>query len=273
VGTAALSIGVVAIGAAAVDLLLAVVVVAGLVSAGLAARWLARASGGPIRIRFDLLREHAGYGLRAFAVSILVFLLLRSDILIIQMLLGTTETGYYAVSVAVTEVLRIVPMVFGMQLLARLARDSTARGPWRTTQVSTVGIGLLMLVIALAAVPLASPLITLLYGGEFSASVAPFIILLPGLVFVAMHGVLSSYIASMGMPSGAIAAPAAAVVVNVLLNVAMIPSLGIQGAALASTTSYALLLAATLVYVVRLERSGDSAGASGLRSVGENRPS
>jgi Na+-driven multidrug efflux pump len=61
-----------------------------------------------------------------------------------------------------------------------------------------------------------------------------------------------NYFASTGMPPITVYSPGAAAVLNVLLNLKLIPSLGIVGASVASTVAYGMMLAISLVYLTKL---------------------
>jgi O-antigen/teichoic acid export membrane protein len=70
--------------------------------------------------------------------------------------------------------------------------------------------------------------------------------------------VLANYVGAMGSPGRNVAGSVVALVVNLVMNVALIPVWGIEGAALASTLSYGLTLFSRLLTY----RTFDSSDAS-----------
>jgi O-antigen/teichoic acid export membrane protein len=83
--------------------------------------------------------------------------------------------------------------------------------------------------------------------------------LLPGIGFYAINTVLMNLFASCGMPPIVVYSPLVALVVNVGLNLWLIPAMGFVGAAISSSVAYGLMLAMSLLYTrFRLLRNGDA---------------
>jgi Na+-driven multidrug efflux pump len=74
--------------------------------------------------------------------------------------------------------------------------------------------------------------------------------------------VFMNFLASCGMPLVAVYSPLVALVVNVALNLALIPRMGFAGAALASSVAYALMLLISVAYV-RIRLLPDTASRAG----------
>jgi O-antigen/teichoic acid export membrane protein len=94
-----------------------------------------------------------------------------------------------------------------------------------------------------------------LYSSAFLPSVAPLQILLPGVVALGVSRVLSNDLFGRGRPGLSLCVAVVTVVSNVALNALWIPQYGIAGAALASSASYSLALAATLWVYCRISRN------------------
>ena len=98
-----------------------------------------------------------------------------------------------------------------------------------------------------------SPLaITWLFGGQFEPAVTPLMLLMPGVVAVSAARVLGSYMFSQGKVIYNTYTTFIALGVTLVLDLALIPVLGINGAALASSIAYAVSLLATLWFYRRL---------------------
>jgi Na+-driven multidrug efflux pump len=95
-----------------------------------------------------------------------------------------------------------------------------------------------------------------LYGAPFLPAVRPLLILLPGVFLMSFAGTLSSYVSGTGRVIFATYGSLAAVVVNIALNLFLIPRMGIAGAALASTISYSLeTIYITIVFMTLSKKS------------------
>jgi O-antigen/teichoic acid export membrane protein len=105
---------------------------------------------------------------------------------------------------------------------------------------------------AAALLVLAYPLVLLLFGQEFRASVLPLIVLLPGAVAMSHSRVLAGDLMARGRVDVTMRIALVALGVNVAANLLLIPGLGALGAALASTISYSVNLLLRLRAYCRL---------------------
>jgi O-antigen/teichoic acid export membrane protein len=247
VGSAVLIIVVIVAGSATAGIVFGLVNIALVLSLTLFAYLLVRGRWRP-RLDLRLAREHARFVAVAFAATTLLLLLTKVDVLIVQFALGDVPTGYYAVASSLVETLRFFPAIAATLLLARLAPSHRAATRVSVVRLAGLSMAGLMTAVALVAAVLATPVITLLYGADFDASVAPFLLLLPGLVMGAVSSVLMSYFWSVGESILTVAGPLAGLIVNVALNLLLLPILGVNGAAVASSISWAVVLVVGIVY-------------------------
>lgn len=197
----------------------------------------------------ELFCDNLRYSLKAYAAAIFVHLVLRSDLLILQYLRGSAETGLYAVAVALADLVYLLPTVAGTILFPRLTALASDRERWLLARRVAGVIGAVMVAGALAVAVLAQPMLRLLYGAAFVPAVPALLWLLPGIVFLSVNTILMNYFASTGMPPITVYSPAAAAALNVVLNVWLIPDFGLVGAALSSAAAYGLMLALSLGYL------------------------
>ncbi|UCE86579.1 MAG: oligosaccharide flippase family protein [Deltaproteobacteria bacterium] len=171
----------------------------------------------------------------------------RIDIFMIAYFLGDpSQLAFYAIAVSVVQRLNLLPASVATAAypqMAGLRAEDAAHFACRTSRQSLVWVVL----VACALAAFAQVLLPLFYGEDYRASVAPFLILLPGMVLLTIYTVLGQYFTAMDRQGVNIAIQAVSVVVNVLLNLWLIPRYGILGAAAASAASYAL--EATLITV------------------------
>jgi O-antigen/teichoic acid export membrane protein len=111
------------------------------------------------------------------------------------------------------------------------------------------------MVLGAAGYALAGPsVLRVLYGSRFEESIVPMLILLPGVVMMALYLLLTRNFTSRNRQHVNAVAAVTALVVNVGLNVWLIPRWGIRGSALSSVVSYGL--AASILLVMFHRESG-----------------
>lgn len=222
-----------------------------LVSVIWALKVLLNVSSNAIETGFSLLREHLSYGFKAYAGAFFAFVVLRSDILVIQHLLGATETGFYSISVALIDVIYMLPATVGAIVFPRLSSMSNPTEKWKSARQISVVIMIGMLMITLLFALVGDQVIVFLYGNEFAPAIEPFYWLLPGVLFLGINTIYMNYFASIGMPWVTVFSPLIAATINVWLNFIWIPQYGIIAAAVSSSLAYGLMLAISRIYIAR----------------------
>lgn len=187
-----------------------------------------------------LLRRMIVYGLK-FHVSILAgAIILRADLLVVNHFRGAAEAGVYSVASQFGLLLMLLPGVIATLLFPRVTAEQDARG--ETTCLVTRYTTLIMFLCCLAAVPF-SLLLPLLYGAAFSDATPLLLILLPGVYLMGLESVLVQHFNALGLPRAIPIYWVATLVLNLILVFALVPRFGAQGAAIASTISYAAIFA------------------------------
>lgn len=207
---------------------------------------------GSFRLAGDaaLLRETAVVSARAYAAVLLSFLVLRSDIALIQGLVGTSATGIYAAAVQVTDLLLVFPGAIGSLLFPRVAAGGGTADPAFTARVCRLAAA------ATAAACLAAALgagigIVPLFGEPYRDAIRCVWILLPGVWCMALQAILANDLAGRDYPAFIPAMWTGLFAVNVGLNLVLLPRVGIEGAAWSSTIAYAGSLVALAAYWLR----------------------
>lgn len=221
---------------------------------GLANLWLwgrLAALGLPPTLRWDgaLFQRTVAYGLKAYTVTLLGFLVLRLDALLVQHWLGAAAAGQYGVAVQLGDLLLTIGSTVAMILFPKAAELGPAAWPLvrRVTLQTSLGVG----VLCLAGYVLAPWGVRLLFGPAFAPAVGGFRLLLPGLWCLTVETLLVQYLNGIGLPRTVLLGWVGALGLNVGLNVLWIPRMGIQGAALASTVAYAFMMLVVMVLVAR----------------------
>lgn len=183
----------------------------------------------------DIWYDGRAFALKSWLANTVTMLSLRQDMLLLAMLSGTRAVGIYSISVTAAELAWYVPNALQSVSTVKFAAEGDSselaermnRSVWPFT-----------LAFACVIFLIAAPLIPLVYGGQFRASVLPLLLLLPGVVATSMSTSLSAWLTGRGHPQEPAMANVTNMVVNLLANVLLIPRLGAAGAAMASTISY-----------------------------------
>lgn len=207
-----------------------------------------------------VLARVARFALPAYGVDLLLYSTVRLDLLLVGAFIGTAAVGVYAVSAALAQLMWLLPQALAMVLLPHVASDfsgerGTATASAIACRVALATSGLIALVLA-AVAPAVVPLV---YGQAFSGAVIPLWLLLPGVVAFAPFTVLAAHIAGMGRPGVNVAIAFVGFATMVSLDLWLIPSAGIAGAAVTSTAAYMMMAVLTIGYFLRAtgSRPGD----------------
>jgi len=196
-----------------------------------------------IRLSFNkkLFKDSAVYGGKVYIANTVSFLNYRLDMFLIALFLNpaiaVASVGFYSISVGIAEKLFMIPGAFSTVLFPKISSIKSSEADDFTPKVVRHTF-FIMLISCLFLFFLAKPLITIIFGSVFLPAVLPLIILLPGIIAFGIGGVLAADLSGRGKPQFAIYSSIACLIVNVILNIILIPKLGISGAAFASSIAY-----------------------------------
>ena len=201
------------------------------------------------------------FGLRGLLSSLSAVDVLRPDQVVLALFLSPAALGLYVVGLAFTNLPYFVAKSIGLTTFPWVA-SQPEKGEARRTMWSlfwlTTGIAL-VLVAGLCAS--AHWLVPFFFGSDFSDAVTVTYIVLPGTVFLSARRVLSEGLKGRGYPlAGTLGELVSLAWIAIALAV-LVPLWGINGAAAALASSYAVSL---LLLVMLAARHGelDSAGRS-----------
>jgi O-antigen/teichoic acid export membrane protein len=176
-----------------------------------------------------------------YAISLLVISLnYRVDIIILDRLSTPFELGIYSKGAGFSQFLWQVPMVLNTIVFARsaIAKDDLqfSLKLTRLLRLSLMSVGILSVILYFSA----HFIILALYGGPFEKSAEVMQILLPGVVILTLFKVMNMDLAGKGKPWISMKAMIPALIMNILLNLVLIPMYGAKGASISSTVSYSV---------------------------------
>jgi O-antigen/teichoic acid export membrane protein len=204
------------------------------------------------------VRETLRFGVKAYVSRLAIKLQDRFDVFMLAYFLGDPQqVAFYAVAVTLTAQMKLLPEAVGRAIYPQVAgvpEDEAAALTARALRHS-LALSLASLLALAAVMPFAIPWI---YGAPYAASIAPFLVLLPGMALYSLFRLTSNYFGGVGRQRANMQTQILASVVNVVLNLVLIPRIGVLGAALANVLSNAT--GAVLITVAFCEDSGVTLG-------------
>jgi polysaccharide transporter, PST family len=222
---------------------------------GVVALGLAR--GVPGRMRISAVRHHV----RAFAVrelfreawplllaSFAFMVYLRADVLMLGLLAGDEETGLYSAAAQLSEVWYFLPMAAVAALRPTLSR-LYADGDFASYAIAIqrfMAAAAAVSYIALGGMILLGPaVVVMLYGNEFAPAGRVLQLHILAAPFIFLGVAADPWFLDRRLGRVVLMRSVAGAIVNVALNLALIPPYGARGAAVATLVSY--LLASVLL--------------------------
>ncbi len=209
------------------------------------------------KISFDylLFKEMLNYGIKAQIGNAVQFLNYRLDVLIIQNKLAISQVGIYSNAVALCETMWKVPASVSTIVLPMTSNSENKEElPKFINKVTRVTFFIIILCTVFLFF-IGPPLILFLLGKNFSGSCNALLLLLPGISVFSVCNILSSYFAGVGMIEKNIIASSVSCVVTVVLDLILIPKIGINGASIATSISYIIATGITIAFYINLTKS------------------
>jgi O-antigen/teichoic acid export membrane protein len=212
----------------------------------------------------ELVQARPEYSLRdwthsaaAFmAVAVAVTVSERIDILLMGLIASPAEVAAYAVAVRFAQTVVVAASAVGAVMAPHLVErlEDLLSGRREEVQVlirSTARTALYVSLIALVGFALLGPLFLKLFGAHYTKAYVPLVILSSGQVLCALTGPAAAVATFSGQPRIAITALVSGIVVNATLNLLLVPTLGANGAALATASG---MICASIVAWARTRR-------------------
>ncbi len=186
-------------------------------------------------------REFLSLSVENILLMSLVASLYHIDLLLLNPLAGSRQAGYYKAALVIVEFLWFVPIAVQTVMVQSTSELWSNNQIEKITEISSLATRYTLLITCLLAIGLISlvhDFVPLYLGNDFHPSIDAILLLLPGaLGFAAARPVYS-----IGQANGnlrpIIFATAVSAIINLVLNIILIPKYGMNGAALATSISY-----------------------------------
>jgi O-antigen/teichoic acid export membrane protein len=196
-------------------------------------------------VDLPLGRTGLWYGVRGQGSTVANQVTARLDVAMLPAFVSSASVGLYSVATSVSLIVYQLANTFSGLVIPAAARDprrATAKvvlSFWAATAIA--------IVIALAILAFARPLLGLVYGDEFHDAATSLVLLLPGGVLFAGASILNAGIYAAGRPFTATSTQILGMLVTVVGLVLFLSGGGVTAAAIVSSASYASIFVASLV--------------------------
>jgi O-antigen/teichoic acid export membrane protein len=192
------------------------------------------------------------------AVHVVNLVSYRIELFVLERNEGLAEVGIYSIAMQAAEAMWLVAAAVAGAVTAPAVHETEEaavrlirRAALRALAI-TGGVGVVVAVAAPFLIPLA-------LGDDFDTAARPLLYLLPGVVLYAPVNVLVIYLSvRRGRPRLSLAVAVAGGLVTLALALLLIPRLGTEGAAIASSAGYAAGAALALAFFLRLARQPET---------------
>jgi len=195
------------------------------------------------------LKEQFSYARNAYIYNAAHMLNFRLDMFLVAYFLEAEDVGWYALATSITEALLYLPKALSNVVLTETATE-LQNGIKSNHHLVYKGIILIIGAAIMVTAILAPLLLPLVFSSSFIPAIAPLLLLLPGTLAMALGIIAAYHLFGMGKAFQPSLAALVATIITVILDLLLIPLLGIQGAALASTLAYVAFLTMCLYFVL-----------------------
>lgn len=189
-------------------------------------------------------------GRRQYGISLLALIPKRVDVFLIGVFLSVQYNGYYAIAFALMNLLFDIPRVTMWPLVGNM----TCKNHHERAMTTARAIRILLFLTAIAAIIIGLSsyhLILFLYGRRFLLSVSAFKCILPAVIAGAVNFPAAAFYNSIGQPGRIFPYACLSMILHISLDIILIPLIGIQGAAIAFSSSQIFV---AIIYIFLLSK-------------------
>lgn len=178
------------------------------------------------------------------------------DSILLSKLAGDTAVGWYSIPYKITFAFQFIPLALVAALYPRFS-EYFAHSKEKLASIFEQGIKYLLIIafpIAIGIAILAKDIVLALYTTEYTNSILPLQILIVSLLFSFVSFPIGSFLNACNKQTTQTIIVGTVMVVNIILNLALIPRYGVVGAATAACIGNFLLTAIGYIFVPRITR-------------------
>lgn len=206
-------------------------------------------------VNLTAIKDLLGYGFKLYIAGIIGQLNVYVAQLLVVLYLTPAAVAYFSMAQSRGQLLDKIPGALNTILFPRLSKSEeesvSASLVTKSFRVTLVILGIVAVIAAICI----KPMIIVLYGSEYLPMLAPFLIMLPGLVVSGAATVFNQYFMGIGRADITAKIAVAPLVLQVATAIVLIPKLGVVGAAMAFVFSFVVVALLQIVVYLRISSS------------------
>lgn len=206
-----------------------------------------------LSMNFRLLKNTLRYGGKGYLGVLSELLNFRLDLFIVNYFLTSEAVGFYAAALAIAELVRYFPRAVGKTLFPRVT-SSEGEKKEQVTRIIFRSVLVLSVLLGICICIAAGQIIVRIYGFSFAPSIPLLQIVVFGVVASGASSLLVVYFCAKGKPEYFTYGSLISLGSVVILDLALIPKVGLLGAAVALALSH-IIVGVICVYWFHRESS------------------
>lgn len=204
---------------------------------------------------FHMFKRMLGYGIKAQIGNLVQLLNYRVNIFIINYFLTIDQVGIYSNAVALGETLwqvsgSIATVVFPMTTGSK-NKEELKTFINKVTRISFTLIIIFSIILGFVS----DKIILLMFGKDFLKASESLIFLLPGISIFSISNILANYMAGIAKIQYNIYSSAVSFIFTMAFNLLLVPKMGIDGAAIATSISYVSFTISSIYFYKRITKA------------------
>ncbi len=195
------------------------------------------------------------FAMVALSANIAYYLIYRIDYLFVEAWCSAKSLGNYVQVSKMGQLLLIFPAIISSTVYPQSAKDNNPQLVKFILRVLFLFFVLYTLIFILSFF-FSHSLFIWAFGATFDEMYIPFMLLIPGILFLSMHSIIAAFLGGKNKPLYNVISTGTGLVVVVLGDLLFIRIFGIKGAALVSTVGYATAFCVSLYLFFRKTSSG-----------------
>jgi O-antigen/teichoic acid export membrane protein len=183
-----------------------------------------------------------GQGWPLLLSSISVILYMKMDQIMLKFMCGDLETGVYLAAVRLSELWNFIPVVICSAIYPSIlkARETDSVKYAKRMQLLFDGLYFIGLILAVFSTIFAAPIVKTVFGSAYLASIPVLQVHIWSTIAVFLGIASGQWLLAEGLQFISLLRTALGLLVNLMLNLVLIPNYGALGAAIATTVSYSV---------------------------------
>lgn len=204
-----------------------------------------------IGLNHQFIKEGFRFGIKAYAIYIVMFLQQRLDLFLVNYFLTLRDVGYYSLAGGLAESLWFVPRSISTILFPTIAGMSSEEAKKFTPMICRHVFFITLVSIFLLTL-FGKIIISVLYGKVFLPSFPLLLLLLPGAGTFSISRILVGDLLGRGKPMLGTISSAVGLITMVILDILLIPKMGIIGAPIAASISYIVINILLIAFYLKI---------------------